>query len=796
MVRLCKEQIDLECPELIEQLIDQVSATPGCALHGALECKSWSAWTRLNAAKHPEYLVKLEQEREQSRKLLMQFIRVAAVVLHFGGEVSFEWPRHAVGWSLPEVVAFIDQFGLREALFDGCRFGLLSHRGIPMRKPWKIITSSKRMALHLSQFRCMRGRDFKHDVVEGQDSRRSAFYPEVMARAMLVSLFPYASAFVAPALPCVPSLPQCHREKDTRPQLPLDLLMLESGMRELKVGGCVHRLLDRKEWVSQLGAHEAIGKEKNGLLEAGTWLESEIISKAEALAWATRTSNVIHIGSLMVILSVKGAELDPDLWKLKARIVFRGDSVRGNHGASAIFEELYASSPASLEGLNTVVAFGLLEGNGCATSDAVRAYVQAALKSKNKTFVLLPPELVPEGKKHIISPVAPLHKSLYGHPESSAHWAKHLHAILLELGGRELEGMPSVYFFEREGLILCVYVDDLTLSGRIEVHSAFWSVLSKRVELEPYAPLTRVLGRTHRPVWYNGIPALSLDTADFSKQRVELYVSISGRDVKLASTPHLDESTLPICDGESRGQLASSAARIIMKCLWLARLARPDLMVAVTSLASKVASWSPNDDRRCARLIGYIAATPDYSPVMYINNQPSELRLALYVDSDFGGCIHTARSTSGYVLVIEGDNSCAILSWSSKRQKVVSRSSTEAEFVSLSSALFSDAIPMLEVWQTLIPDIKLVCFEDNEACIAIVRKGFSAKLKHLMKTHRINVASTCEIVNGNDDIMLTYVNTAEQRGDPLTTALAVQKWGAALKLLGISTVKLPTREDA
>ena len=62
--------------------------------------------------------------------------------------------------------------------------------------------------------------------------------------------------------------------------------------------------------------------------------------------------------------------------------------------------------------------------------------------------------------------------------------------------------------------------------------------------------------------------------------------------MKLASTPHLDESSLPVCDGESRGQLASSAARIIMKCLWLARLARPDLMVAVTSLPSKVAMVS------------------------------------------------------------------------------------------------------------------------------------------------------------------------------------------------------------
>ena len=184
VVRLCKEQIDLESPGSIEQLIDQVSATPGCSLHGALECKSWSAWSRLNAAKHPDYLQRLEEEREQSRKLLLKFIRVAAIVIHAGGEVSFKWPRHAAGWGLPDMIAFIDQFGLLEALFDGCRFGLVSHRGWPMRKPWKIVTTSRRLAGHLGQFRCLHGKEFKRDVVEGQDSRRSAFYPEAMARAL------------------------------------------------------------------------------------------------------------------------------------------------------------------------------------------------------------------------------------------------------------------------------------------------------------------------------------------------------------------------------------------------------------------------------------------------------------------------------------------------------------------------------------------------------------------------------------------------------------------------------------
>ena len=39
-----------------------------------------------------------------------------------------------------------------------------------------------------------------------------------------------------------------------------------------------------------------------------------------------------------------------------------------------------------------------------------------------------------------------------------------------------------------------------------------------------------------------------------------------------------------------------------------------------------------------------------------------------------------------------------------------------------SSALFNDALPLLEVWQTVILGIKLLCHANNEACVAIIRK--------------------------------------------------------------------------
>ena len=73
---------------------------------------------------------------------------------------------------------------------------------------------------------------------------------------------------------------------------------------------------------------------------------------------------------------VKGAELEPDLWRLKSRFLFEGCGIRDQCRS---FGELCAPSPSSLEGLSTGLAFGLLDGHSCAASDAAWAYVQKAL---------------------------------------------------------------------------------------------------------------------------------------------------------------------------------------------------------------------------------------------------------------------------------------------------------------------------------------------------------------------------------------------------------------------------------
>ena len=60
----------------------------------------------------------------------------------------------------------------------------------------------------------------------------------------------------------------------------------------------------------------------------------------------------------------------------------------------------------------------------------------------------------------------------------------------------------------------------------------------------------------------------------------------------------------------------------------------------------------------------------------------STTTIKAYSDSDWGNCIDTARSTSGWVIVMAGSP----ISWSSKRQKVVAQSTTEAEYIAANDA--------------------------------------------------------------------------------------------------------------
>ena len=96
-----------------------------------------------------------------------------------------------------------------------------------------------------------------------------------------------------------------------------------------------------------------------------------------------------------------------------------------------------------------------------------------------------------------------LDKALYGHPESGAHWERHLADSIEACGGKPIENHLSCFWFPESKLFLTVYVDDLILAGPEANHDAFWHELrfgSLPIKLEDPEDLSRFLGREHVPV--------------------------------------------------------------------------------------------------------------------------------------------------------------------------------------------------------------------------------------------------------------------------------------------------------
>jgi len=339
------------------------------------------------------------------------------------------------------------------------------------------------------------------------------------------------------------------------------------------------------------------------------------------------------------------------------------------------------------------------------------------------------------------------------------------------------------------GLLSAVCVDDLLLSGPERAHSAFWDSLrsgEQSIALDEPESLDRFLGRGHEEVITEDGPGLAFAMGDYCRDTVRLYSELTGRTkFKAATTPFCPEGSLPVEDEEVRGELTTGCCSILMKALWLARLSRPDVQKPIGDMATHVQAWTRNDDRRLHRLICYLHYSQDYRLVGRVNDPSHLLTLRLYVDADFAGEREDSRSTSGGWLCLHGPHTMFPLVWISRKQTYTSRSTTESEIVAMAGALFGEALPTLDLWDMLLKrPMTLEVMEDNQATIKIVRKGYSMKLRHINRTHKVNLGGLKEVFD-DDNVVLSYVETHSQAADIFTKALQPIRWDNALKLLGI-----------
>ena len=160
-------------------------------------------------------------------------------------------------------------------------------------------------------------------------------------------------------------------------------------------------------------------------------------------------------------------------------------------------------------------------------------------------------------------------------------------------------------------ITLIVYVDDFALAGDETMHAKFWEDLGRQVMIDDIGDLGRFLGRHHATVRCEGDERFAFDMRAYAKDIVQEYATLTRTTVfKAANTPFLVKVAKRLDDQqEAEGRLASSASSVLMKLMWISRLARPDLLRATTWLATEIHCWNRACDAHLHRVMCHLYHT-------------------------------------------------------------------------------------------------------------------------------------------------------------------------------------------
>lgn len=170
---------------------------------------------------------------------------------------------------------------------------------------------------------------------------------------------------------------------------------------------------------------------------------------------------------------------------------------------------------------------------------------------------------------------------------------------------------------------------------------------------------------------------------------------------------------------------ANQYRRLVGRLLYL-QDTRPDIAYSVNILSQFVADPRQSHMEAAMRVLRYLKATPGQGILLPRHGGTS---LTAYCDSDWLGCPYTRRSRTGYLLLLGG----APISWKTKKQSVVSRSSAEAEYSAMATTV-SEILWMrwllneLDIRQTGATPL----FRDNQATRHIANNPvFHERTKHV-----------------------------------------------------------------
>lgn len=315
---------------------------------------------------------------------------------------------------------------------------------------------------------------------------------------------------------------------------------------------------------------------------------------------------------------------------------------------------------------------------------------------------------------------------------------------------------------------MLVYVDDIILTGNNPdaidrvVHS-----LGKSFAVQDLGPLSYFLGVE---VQRHGRDILL-------SQR--MYITDLLTRAKMSQSkpvPSPITTTANLALGDSPPFHDPALYRQIVGALQYVTLSRPDITYAVNKVCQFMHSPTENHWSAVKGILRYLLGTADHGlrishksdATLHAYTDAAFNSLSAFSDADWAGCPDDRRSTGGFAIYL-GSN---LVSWSAKKQKTVSRSSTESEYKAL-----ADTVAELTWLETLLRELRVKTTTPNLWCDNLGATYLSANPIFHARTKHVEVDFHFvreKVAQGK--LSVQFISTQDQIADVFTKPLAVDRF--------------------
>jgi hypothetical protein len=275
-----------------------------------------------------------------------------------------------------------------------------------------------------------------------------------------------------------------------------------------------------------------------------------------------------------------------------------------------------------------------------------------------------------------------LKKSLYSLKQSPRQWYQKLNETFMQLGFRHIQSDNCIYVWAKDGqhIMIPVFVDDLTIAATGHpLMNSIKAELQHKFKIQDLGPLNLILGiqvirdRSKHLIYLSQVLHINHILAKHNMMNCWPVSTPLDKSVTLLKDdcPDTPEETVYMSSVPYLNTVGS--------LMYLAIGTHLDIAYAVGALSRFNSNPGHVHWQQCQCIFRYLQGTKD---LMLQYGGSCAPRLDVYSDADYAGDLDSAHSTSGYSAFI----GTSLISWASRRQPVVAKSTTEAEYIAANEA--------------------------------------------------------------------------------------------------------------